>query len=88
MFIGCEAKNFDWLFNQTLFNDTYPRTILVQYPKILLSSFGEEDFKKSCRQKPNFCIFPFLKFCQNACKTNFTIILTNCDSLDLVNLLA
>ena len=28
-----------------------------------LSSFGEEDFQKSGKQKPNFCIFPFSKFC-------------------------
>ena len=28
-------------------NYTYPRTVRVQYLRILLSSFGEEDFQKS-----------------------------------------
>ena len=43
MFIGCEAKNFDWLFNQTLFNDTYPRTILVVLEKKILKSLVDRN---------------------------------------------
>ena len=33
----------------------------------LSSSFGEEDFQSYCKHKQNFCIFPFVKFCQNVC---------------------
>ena len=29
------------------FNNTYPRTITVQYLRTLLSSVGEEDFQRS-----------------------------------------
>ena len=42
----------------------------------------------SSKQKPNFCIFQLSKFCQNACRWSFTLILTNCNGLDLGNLLA
>ena len=37
----------------------------------------------SDKQKPNFFIFPFSKFCQNACRWSFTIVLTNYDGLGL-----
>ena len=30
----------------SIFNKTYPRTICVQYLRILFSSFGEEDFQR------------------------------------------
>ena len=38
------ANNVGGATISTNFNKTYPRTISVQYLRILLSSFGEEDF--------------------------------------------
>ena len=55
----------------------------MQYLRILLSRFEEEDFQWSRKQKPNFCIFSFSKFCQNACRWSFTNILTTYNGLGL-----
>ena len=44
---------------------------------------------RSCKQKPNFLIFPFSKFCKNASRCSFTlkIVFTNYDGLDSGNFL-
>ena len=56
----------------------------MQYLKILLSSFGEEDFLSLVNRNQIFAFFLFSNFCRNTCRWSFTIILTNYDGLNLV----
>ena len=45
MLIGCEARILSSYIKLNI-NYTYPRTIRVQYLRILLSNFGKEDFQR------------------------------------------
>ena len=64
-------------FEQTLI--TYPKTIYVQYLRILFSSFGKENFQRSCKQQIKFLHFSIFQVLPKACRWSLTLILTNKD---------
>ena len=64
-----------------------PKTICVQYLRILLRSVEKKIVKGLANRNQIFTFPPFSKFFQNVCRLNFHMILTNYEGLDLGNLL-